>query len=57
MVLFGSRGQIPLLKDQLTVKKATVAFNIPLTPSRQEIEISMSQNFPLIPNKPLIAVE
>ena len=59
LVLFGSRGQIPLLRDQLTVKKKQQLslVNIPLTPSRQEIEISMSHNFPLIPNNPLIAVE
>ena len=58
LVLFGSRGQIPLLRDQMTVKKQQLALvNIPLTPSRQEIEISMSHNFPLIPNSPLITVE
>ena len=58
LVLFGSRGQIPLLRDQMTVKKATTgACQYSIDPFRQEIEISMNHNFPLIPNSPLITME
>ena len=40
-------------------KQQLALVNVPLTPFRQEIEITMSHNFPLIPNKvnnPLITV-